>query len=1060
MKRRLILLFGTFFALLVAFLGYWLATRYTSNVRSAGLPGERYGQNPYVAGRGLVGKEAGMMPAEGEGPFIEPRDDEGRLEGRYKALRWDKVADYTYKLTKPEVHLYPKGGQKVYVRADTGRITMEPTGRLRPRRMSLAGSVKIYVDRATGPGEGPINRRLDDIVEKIRNERPQDLVKIFMDEVEFDNEMLSIQTSSEVELYSAEADLFGRGLLITWKEAPRELEVLRIEHGRRIVVKDVPEQLSVVSLPGAKTETAPADAEAPEVLPAMEEDKAEAGAEHLPTATTLPTQPSDKDKKAPAKNIYVARLFKDVCVDSGDRKVRGADRLDLTFEWDRSFQRRKKGTAARTTRPASVPDAAATKPAAAPATKTMVITWDGPLVLRPIGYTGEPSRKRYTVEAGGEKVILADSETKAFCKSFVFESDKSSGDAGPTQQGRLIGDKDEPAALMLTDGSKVVCERMRFDRQSGKAFLDGLGCMTGSPGRLGVKAESVRSATTRPTDEKVDRITWQDSVVTTFAEESVRRSDGKVRTRQYIDRAVFRGEVELTQGKTGDFVKCDALDVKMARGGTGKVYPGRAVATGNVTARQEGSDITAESVTVEFKETLGPPRPGSTKPRISIDPSRLEAQGSVKITDKRDGQVLTAEADRLKSDLVNRNAVLYGLPAGPGRKALPARIAQGPNSLSGDEIRLYEVTDITTGDKDVEVHVDSPGRMNFLTQRDLDSQKLAKPRNISIAWSKSMNYQGHRNVAEFFGNVDLDSGADHMACQVMRVWFDKTDPRARSVAGARAKNRATRGLALSMEQYSKRSIKIIRADRDVVLWRRLEDDKKLLLRRYQLSGDHLIYDVQYKRMNVYGPGTMVAEDYEPPREKPKTEPAALPVTAAVDRPSQTVMKWDKGMDYHQELRQVIIDGDVIMRHRSGNKVVLTKNIKVPDWGGIKRGRQTDLRCEKLMVEFSEAPKRKKTGAGGIAPGPRLGPLHGFSATRGVNIKDGPRQVLAQRVIYNKELDTVVICGFLKGQRVADAQLIYEDPVTGRSQSWSAPKIIWFRQNDQIITEKVRGAGGR
>ena len=84
----------------------------------------------------------------------------------------------------------------------------------------------------------------------------------------------------------------------------------------------------------------------------------------------------------------------------------------------------------------------------------------------------------------------------------------------------------------------------------------------------------------------------------------------------------------------------------------------------------------------------------------------------------------------------------------------------------------------------------------------------------------------------------------------------------------------------------------------------------------------------------------------------------------------------------------------------------------------------------------------------------------FSATRGVNIKDGQRQVLAQRVIYDRPLDTVVIWGFLKGQRVENAQLVYEDPAVGRSQSWSAPKIIWFRQNDQIIVEKIRGAGGR
>lgn len=256
---------------------------------------------------------------------------------------------------------------------------------------------------------------------------------------------------------------------------------------------------------------------------------------------------------------------------------------------------------------------------------------------------------------------------------------------------------------------------------------------------------------------------------------------------------------------------------------------------------------------------------------------------------------------------------------------------------------------------------------------------------------------------------------------------------------------------------------MVLADKDVTLQSRRENAGKQLVRRIQLTGDKLIYDAQTSRLTMLGYGTFMAEDYQKPKEQRQAGPDGL--VAAVGRPSQTAFQWNDSMQFSQQDRLVVLDGNVKMVHRSGDKVVLTDNLNVPRdvWGKLEAGRRTVLTCGNMMAKFAEPEKSPRTrpAAGDLSEeGPDLGPLQLFSATRDVNLKDGPWQVLAQRLIYNREKDLAVIWGFVEGERPANATVLYEDPTTGRSQSWSSPRIIWYRQNNKIVTEEVTGAGGR
>jgi hypothetical protein len=90
----------------------------------------------------------------------------------------------------------------------------------------------------------------------------------------------------------------------------------------------------------------------------------------------------------------------------------------------------------------------------------------------------------------------------------------------------------------------------------------------------------------------------------------------------------------------------------------------------------------------------------------------------------------------------------------------------------------------------------------------------------------------------------------------------------------------------------------------------------------------------------------------------------------------------------------------------------------------------------------------------------MGPLDLFEATGDVSLKDGPRHVLAQRLIYNRDNDLAVVWGFLDGKPLAKASITYEDPQTGRTQTVASPKFIWHRRDNRIFSEDVSATGGR
>jgi hypothetical protein len=278
------------------------------------------------------------------------------------------------------------------------------------------------------------------------------------------------------------------------------------------------------------------------------------------------------------------------------------------------------------------------------------------------------------------------------------------------------------------------------------------------------------------------------------------------------------------------------------------------------------------------------------------------------------------------------------------------------------------------------------------------------------------------------------------------------------------------GGPVTMANYSQRKMVRLTANKRVVLSSHRLGPKKELLRRMYLQGDNLVYNIVTGVVRMDKSGAMIAEDYRPPAPKKATD--AADESQSIERPMLTVFQWKDVMELSQKERVVIMKGGVAMVHRSGKFVISQiENLKVPDYGkALPAGRKTSLRCDELLARFDppkpQAPKAKtatsKPASGQADPfdvGPKIGSLKFFNATGNVNLVDGSKQIVGQRLIYSRLKELVQVYGYLANKPKADAYLIDKDIINNTERVVKSPVILWWRGTKANgFKEKIEAEG--
>ena len=1064
MKRRIALVALTFVILLLLYVVYYQVNkngdsspwRYTRR----DVPSNGQATTLRVA-KDIHVEHESTMPAFP--PVLMEYDNEHNLRTKYTAQRWEPRENGFF-FVKPVVEWYLRGGQMITLSAERGiAVTREVNGQRVIRSGKLEENVVVLMDRSTDPRRGPLE------------DRPDDAVRIHIDYIEFDQDKLSIQTDSDVEMHAREADTYGKGLWASWSEAPLMLRELRIERGDRMVIREGQDRLmKQISLPGTSSPSA---------------DMADASAAKPAAAAAAPGKPAAATKPAPAKpapaatrnastapaslkdlasksgsardsalgDTYTAEFIGNVEVNAGTQYLHGADVLQLTFELKQGERKKYQSASA----PASASHPATSAPSATP----MVLTWKGPLVLHPTPTETAPLASKIDVAARGAKMEMADGRTKAICKSFDYHS--------ANEHGALTGTDDEPAQLevAMPDSTpenlryqKFMAPVLRFQRDVEKqeivVNLEGKGSMY-LPGKLQSKGQSQPANDLRKTGDfggQETMIEWDKQVEARFGQRVSGRSGRK---EEYLRQAHFTGNVDIRIGQSqrmkaqqldlvcvepktaadsvnllaklhaegdvdfqdlakGDYVKGQTVDVEMDLAPGLRNQPKHAWASGNVTARQANRDISADSFDLAFVR-VADERTGEVRSK----PGELEATGNVHLDDHSDpnsAKRVTAAADHITANLQEKTATLSGKPA----KATQVQWA-------------IEGSTITIDGKKGLARVPGVGRLTILTDVDLSGARLREPMPITVDWTKGLVYDDAGRNCVVDGDVDVKTTDERIRCDTATLTFLASMNKGKKTGSSQPSTRESTAIAVSPMKLQNIAM-VVATGKKVIMEQEKKDENGILIQAMQLQTTSVTYVAQTQKVTCDNAGYLMMADYRPP-EPPKpqdpdaTADGAMPADF-VQRPSQSAFSWDEKMSMVQSEIGLVVEmfGNVRMRQTTGDELLLGGHgLEMKSYHDLKAagelgkymetssfhlpdsmraGEFMMMNCDYLLAQFGPYSATKKVETDEQG-GMRIGPLERLDARGFKNVV----------VFEDKPRKVSVACKSILYQRSMDVAII-------------------------------------
>ncbi|MCY2927823.1 MAG: hypothetical protein NT031_20770, partial [Planctomycetota bacterium] len=550
MTRKIILLVVTLAAVLLIF----LAWRWIAPGRGAG--GNQTGPVRIVADRA---KQALVL---------ERCDSHGKLVQRLEVPRWEKNEKTgAYECDSPAGVVYGKDSQRVYMQADKGTVFAEGvSGEI--RHATFRGNVRVFFDNYKPENDPsptkrpPLPRSSLGAVMECLEENPYGVVRVYMPDMDIDNEKLLMQTAGDVTALSDRADLYGRGLEITWSQSPQELTGLKIIHGIRADLYDMGREDTMFGLPGGSPEKGPASA--------TTQPGASESSEAAATPATRPASATTKSKGGRGKGVIISRpkmnvyelsfegVARDVSVVSGKQSLTGAQKLTLQLEFTGGM---RDGSAGRGRGATSRP---------------------GPASRPGEALAGGDSPAKSARKGAATRATTGPGRHPARRRLQRLLPEVQLSQRRGSRRAERVGRRPGPAGHRQRAGRRLRADHLPPEDRAGdpaQGRLHGPDPPTGrqqGPGRP--RSNGTRGGQRAERSVGEDKITWGGSVLIEFkrmeqADQAKRAALEGKRFKEYIDKAHFKRDVQLAQGKYGDWMHCDDLVVEMGPSSKGNPQP-------------------------------------------------------------------------------------------------------------------------------------------------------------------------------------------------------------------------------------------------------------------------------------------------------------------------------------------------------------------------------------------------------------------------------------------------------------------------------------------------------
>jgi len=745
----------------------------------------------------------------------------------------------------------------------------------------------------------------------------------------------------------------------------------------------------------------------------------------------------------------------------------------------------------------------------APDRTKLILTWDGPLELRPL--TIEPALQtgeRFDVIATGDPVRLTSNQGaeqgNARCRQLVYRHER--------RQVWLAGSESEDIELAISDHRRLRASHLFYDQSRGLARVDGEGLMIDTRGSSagGIQLDAFVGSESTPDADAQNgtpvEIRWTDGVDLEIGKRRVRRTNPATglkeeRERDYLRRAWFHGDVRVQQGSqfvSGDELaatfgtpnsdaeladhiqhidvagkvrlegdrggmSADHLEVELTVTSDGRNIPRVADGDGDVFARQGTLEFRADRMHAVLAPT-------ASQSRLGIEV--LDAEGNVHLTDPAETLRIT-RAQTLRAVIHNGNQL-----------ARATIVSAEPDIFAKARMRDFAIhahkIEID-GDRQ-SIDVAGPGLAFMRTDTDFSSRRLEQPVIMRTRWDKQMKMRMAENYGVFVGNVrtrSLDSAARGspafaLDCNQLTVRFAPIPPGQRNRKAPQpdglidkiltqvrgnGESAALVDQQVTLNRAEKRPVSVLAEGNAVALASTnaatdSTGDPGRLLSRMRIAGDRIEADLVGEQVSVPSGGSMLIEDYQFGTEQAGRRSPPLMSSLRDEGPSQTAVTWQNSMDFLRRSGLVVFDRNVQMVHRSGQQLVLKEDLARAmrlDSAALRlgSGRETTLSCGNLTLEFKASGPGDTEGYGAMPV--RATELKRLIATHAVLLQDGPKNLMGERLQYRSETGEVI----LEGSESLEARIIDQDETDQRFTRMTGRRIIWNRRTNRIDVPEAR-----
>ncbi len=923
---------------------------------------------------------------------IVDRDDPTRIAGTLEADQFEPIGGGQRRLVNPDAWIFLRDGRRVHITANDGLVMM-PDPNQAPDSGTLEGDVTINaydapVDGISDPAD-PMSAAMG--ITPDDNETPSFTAR-FDKPVEFERRYQRLTSQGRFVIDAPALNFIGHNLTVMLNEVKGRVELIDIRRGEQLILRPdaqtkTPQQDAITKArprPSHTIRTVSQDSTTPQTSPTR-------------AKSTQQPKPSSPPKQTP----YHIEFQDQVLVNLIGSGTLNAETLDvwanlidgslspdaikqLKFKTQDTTtapepQKQTAHTAkanpestdpAPTAQPSSAPKPTTnantiTKPKATAQEGEVLVTWSGPLVVKPIE---DPST---TALASEELALRFNSDERV---RFASADKALTGSATQLSYGAttatldLLGSDAALVTLNAQDAGTLSAESINAD------LVDGLISIPSS-GRLESQPQP---------DQPPAQIDWSQAAEFTLVKSETNELTGRLQS------ANFQGQVVGTRDDA--VLRAMSLDAEFES--TGPIESAlRTIAFNQGTLNSDSGSLSAQAMTVGFSPSYD---------HSSVNPTTLDAQGEVLIISP-DGRITSDELNAILTQSFDgqtevRTAHATGNAEFLGQNETRANgnqldldnpnntihIIGAPNSLAtaGQAGSTIQGPDIRINTRSRSIRVNGAGTFDH----DIVAEGTPTGGHLNVRWSDSMRFDDALGSIKCEGDVVAVSTPD--AYTIDTVKADRLEIDLTPAPGTDALNQPTK---LVQDNEPQRELFQARAygravpgadDIPASVESRSFDpaNPEVAVGVMFLQGPQLIADNRAQTLNVPASGMMILMDRSPDQPGGQS-PESATVMPNTSGPGLTRMTWLGSMTLDRANGFAQVVSEVNIRHKS-----------------LTTGRVSQLGCEQLTAEFTPQ------SSSGSAAAPIT--MHSANASGRVRFTDLNRTLLSDHAIYNAQNETL------------------------------------------------------